>query len=242
MIDSSIVRRAAPLLLLLVVVTSTGTLLASDPCKVFLVQKLTGVARTALQHTAVQHKHTKATLAAWEGWGKAYLAKHGHPYVPPKRQVATLNPVSQKEQEAALKFACELPQVPTLDTPFTALLVPDEMPPFVPDIPTLTAELTYPPEADLPPGTPGTSDTPGMPGMPGIPGDDAGPPPPTYINEPIFFPPERGPLSVPPPVDTPPTATPVDAPPAPVPEPDSFVLLATGIAAIVGVRRKRETV
>jgi len=239
-IDSSIVRRAAPLLLL-VVVTSTGTLLASDPCKLFLVQKLTGAARTAVQHTAVQHKHTKATLAGWEGWGKAYLAKHGSPYVPPKRQVATLNPVSQKEQEAALKFACELPQVPTLDTPFTALLVPDEMPPFVPDIPTLTAELTYPPEADVPPGTPGTPGTPGKPGTLGTPGGDAGPPPPRYINEPIFFPPERGPNSVTP-VDAPPgVPTPVIAPPA-VPEPGSFVLLATGIAAIVGVRRKRQTV
>jgi hypothetical protein len=204
-------------------VISTGTLLASDPCKVFLVQKLTGAARTAQQHTAAQHKHTKATLAGWERWGKTYLAKHGHPYVPPKRQVATLNPVSQQEQAAALKFACELPQVPTLDTPFTTLLVPDEIPPFVPDIPTLPAELTFPPEADLPP------EIPAGPGIPGSPGDNAGPPPPTYINEPIFFPPERGPISVLPPVDTPPVA--------PVPEPGSFVLLATGIAAIVGVRR-----
>lgn len=235
-IVSRIVRRAAPLLLL-VVVTSTGTLLASDPCKVFLVQKLTGAAQSAQQHTAPAHKHTKATLAAWEGWGKAYLAKHGHPYVPPKRPVATSNPGWQKQQEDALKFACELPKVPTVETPFTMLLVPDEMPPFVPDMPTLTAELTYPPATDLPPGTPGTSDTPGIPGTPGTPGEDEGPPPPTYINEPIFFPPPRGPNSVPP-VDTPP----VDTPPAsPVPEPGSFVLLATGIAALVGVRRKRET-
>jgi hypothetical protein len=227
-IDSSIVRRAAPLLLL-VVVASTGTLLASDPCKTFVVQKLTGAARSAQQHTAPAHKHTKATLAAWEGWGKSYLAKHGHPYVPPKRPASTSNPGWQKQQEDALKFACELPQVPTVDMPFATLLVPNEAPPFVPDIPTLTAELTYPPETDLPPGT---SDTPGTPGTPG---DDAGPPPPTYINEPIFFPPPRGPNSAPP-VDTPP----VDTPPA-VPEPGSFVLLATGIAAIVGVRRKRET-
>src|ERR1700743_3451019 len=172
-IDSRFVRHAAPLLLA-VVVASTGTLFASDPCKTFVVQKLTGAARTAEQHTAPAHKHTKATLAAWEGWGKAYLAKHGHPYVPPKRPATTSNPGWQKQQEDALKFACEIPQVPTVDMPFTALLVPEETPPFVSDIPKLTAELTYPPKNDLPPGTPGTSDTPDTPGTPGTPDEDAG--------------------------------------------------------------------
>jgi hypothetical protein len=219
--DSRIVRRVAPLLLLFVA-TSTGTLFASDPCKGYVLQTINIAARSAQQRTVAVHKHTKATLIAWEGWGAAYLAKHGHPFVPPEPKVGTLHPRSQKEQDAMFKFACEVPPIPTLDIPLTGLLVPDEIPPPLPDIPALTAELTAPPELVPPSGIPtpsgGDTDT-GSPDFPYVPG----------------FPP-GGPVS-----GTPPGGfsgpTPVIPPIVPTPEPASFVLFGTGIASLWAIRR-----
>ena len=189
---------------------------ASDPCKDYVLQTFNTAARSARQRTVLVRKHTKATLIAWEGWGAAYLAKHGHPFVPPKPKVDTLHPRSQKEQEAMFKFACEVPPVPTYDTPLTGLLTPDEIPPL-PDIPALTAELTPPPELVPPPKV----TTPA--------GGDTGPDSPFFPNVPVF-PIGGGPVSGTPPGG--PSVPPVVPPIIPTPEPASFVLFGTGMVAL----------
>jgi hypothetical protein len=218
--DFRTVRRVTPLLLL-VVATSTGTVFASDPCKDYVLQTFNTAARSARQRTVLVRKHTKATLIAWEGWGAAYLAKHGHPFVPPKPKVDTLHPRSQKEQEAMFKFACEVPPVPTYDTPLTGLLTPDEIPPL-PDIPALTAELTPPPELVPPPKV----TTPA--------GGDTGPDSPFFPNVPVF-PIGGGPVSGTPPGG--PSVPPVVPPIIPTPEPASFVLFGTGMVALWAMRK-----
>jgi PEP-CTERM motif len=149
--------------------------------------------------------------------------------------------MSQKEQDAMFKFACEALPVPTFDVPLTGQLVPIEFPPSLPDVPTATAELTTPPELAPPPEIP----TP--------PGGDTGTDSPGYPYPPIFFPAGGGPGSGPPPGNSPaappivPPVTPPVVPPVtppiypppliPTPEPGSFVLLGTGVAALWAVRR-----
>jgi hypothetical protein len=221
-IDFRTVRRAV-LLLLLLFATSTGTLLASDDCKSYILQTFNEAARSAQRRTTVVRKHTKATLIAWQGWGAAYLAKHGHPFVPPKPKVATLHPMSPQEQDAMFKFACEIPPVPTMDIPLIGLFVPEEIPPPLPDIPALTAELTAPPELAPPPGgTPPDVTTPS--------GGDIGPDSPVFPYVPIF--PPGGPVS-----GTPPGGSSIPPPIIPTPEPTSFVLFGTGIASLWAIRR-----
>jgi hypothetical protein len=198
------------------VAISTGTVLASDDCKVSLIQTLTIASRSAQQHTTPKHKYTRATLAAWEAWGNGYLARHGHPYVPPKRKVNSLRPVTPKEQDALFKIACQVVPIPTFDLSVDTLLPPEEVPPvlFPPplsDVPALITELAPPPGIPTPPGGDTSTGSPGFPGFP------------------IFFPIGGG-------VPAPPVPT-LPVPPAgPVPEPGSFVLLATGIAALWALR------
>lgn len=233
---SRTVRRVVPLLLLFAA-TSTGTLLASDPCRAFAVETLNNAARSTQQRRVAAHKYSEATLKAWKEWGKTYLAEHGHPFVPPKRQVNTLQSASQTERPAALQFACERPLVPTSDTPFTGMLTPEDLPPFLPDAPTITSEFIPPPADVVPP-----PDEMLPPQIPGPSGGDIDTDSPTYT-PPVFLPPfggggGSGAGSPPRPPVTPPVTPPVLPPPvAPVPEPGSFALLATGIAAMWGARK-----
>ena len=217
-------RKTAPFLML-VAATGTGTVLASDPCKVTLVQKFTSATDSTDHYVAPRHKHTKATLAAWKVWGEAYLAKHGHPYVPPKRPVHSLHPKSPREQQAMFKFACETFEVPTMDLFLTAELTPEDVPPFITgeELPVLTAENSIPPVLVAPPTTDTTTtDTPFVPYVPiyppGIPTGGGSPIPPQ--------------VPVLPPVVPPTPSVPVSS----VPEPSSFFLLGTGMAAILGLR------
>jgi hypothetical protein len=124
-----------------------------------------------------------------------------------------------------LKFACETLPLPTYDMLVTTMLVPEDMPPLLTEVPVQTAELTAPPEIgpptrDTPPGTVDT-------GYPGFP--------------PIFVPPGGGgdvPII---PVVTPPGGG-GDTPPGEgggvIPEPSTFVLLGTGMAAMWAGRKR----
>ena len=225
-IDFRFVRRVVPILLLFAA-TSTGTLLASDPCKVFVVpdvhwsSALSGAAHHN-QRTDTPGRH----CSRGRDGVKPISLNTAIPSSHRTRKVAMLHPMSPKEQDASLKFACEKPSVPTEDTPFTGLLAPEEIPPFLPDVPTLTAELTPPPELFPPPATPTPS------------GGDTGTESPAYPNIPIFFPPFGGPGPGIPLGSPPKSRHLVSAPPiVPTPEPGSFVFLATGVAAMWAVRR-----
>lgn len=214
--------RVSTVAVLLLAATSTGTILASDPCKVILVQKFTDVADKAERHLGTRHKHTKSTLAAWKAWGDAYLAEHGHPYVPPKRTFARTQPKTPRERDAMFKFACESFEIPTISDELTTELEPLEVPPFEPAVPIYLASNTPPeqPLAPLPPNTP-----PNTPSVPLIP---------IY---PPGFPSSPGVPPLTPPVITP--INPEQPPAANVPEPASFVLVGTGLAAFAGLRSKR---
>jgi hypothetical protein len=247
-----IFRLAAPFCLLLAA-GSTGTVvLASEGCRVSLVQTLTAATHSAQRHTTPAHKRTKATLAAWEAWGNAYLAKHGHAYVPPKRKVATTHPLSPQVKDALFKFACEALQMPTIDLPVDFQLTPDDAPPVLPIYPMYTAESDMPPAPYTPPGaiTPHN-------------GGGLGGSPPTIPYTPPFFPPLGGGGGIPPPSTPPetlpgspsgpgtppvppiiptgpPVGPPITSPVPPVlptPEPSSFLLLGTGITALWAVRK-----
>ncbi len=186
---------------------STGTVLASDNCTVALVRALTDSVHSVDQHTEPVHTHTKATLARWEEWGQLYLAKHGHPYVPPKRKMASSDVPVPGEGRSGFKFECELPPVPTIDLALFDLLPPEELLPIPDEVPLEVAVI--------PPGTPL------------VPSGDIVPASPNYPNQPVFF----GPGGVPPTTNTVPV-TPI----GPTPEPGSWVLLATGVMAMFGIR------
>ncbi len=168
-------RRAVPALLLLSA-ASTGTLMASDACSIAVVQKFTSVADTLDQHTAKSHKHAKATLAKWKVWGDDYLAKHGHPYVPPSR-VATSHVPTPSNGDHVLKFSCEPEPVPMEDSFLGPLLIPGETPPPAPEVEVARADEVPPLlTPDLPGGDTG-SGTPGYPsGITSFPIGSVGPP------------------------------------------------------------------
>ena len=218
-----IVRKSVPLGFVFFAAASTGTLLASDNCGVSLVQRLTDATRAVQQHTGPAHKHTQETLAKWQVWGEEYLAKHGHPYEPPKRKQVASQPPDQ--QNANFQFLCDLPPVPEDVVYETALLEPGPMPPVLDDVPEVTVGQI--PPAVVPPATTPT----------------AGPP--DYPAPPLYEVPIGG---VPvPPAKTPTTPTTPDQPTTPTtpvipvgvtPEPGTFALFGTGMAAVMGLRRR----
>lgn len=163
-------RRVLPILpvFLLFTAASTGTVLASDTCGLVLVKSLTDAARAADQHTAISHKYTKATLARWQVWGNLYLAKHGHPYVPPKHPAHHSSDADA--QEARFKLECDLPPVPTVDLSNFDLLPPEEL-------------AAVPENVELIPDTIASSDTPRQPTGSNIVG---------YPQGPVFFGPGTG--------------------------------------------------
>lgn len=134
-------RRILPVLpvFLLFAAASTGTVLASDTCGIVLVKTLTEAAHAANEHTSVTHKYTKATLTRWQVWGNLYLAKHGHPYVPPKR--SPHRAPDADAQEARFKLECDLPPVPTLDLANFDLLPPEELAPVSENVELIPNEV-----------------------------------------------------------------------------------------------------
>jgi hypothetical protein len=186
-------RRLAPVALVLFgTVGVTDAIMASDPCRVMVVRKLTEATEKVGNRIPARRKHTKATLAAWDVWGKDYLAKHGHPFAPPKRKPG-LHPKTPKEFESQLKFACDILPLPTYDIPLTGMLTPVDVAPPESGLP-LFASLVQPgPEVGLPPAVVppgGTTETPGIgfppifippiggaPSVPGIPGGGGTTPP-----------------------------------------------------------------
>lgn len=201
------VRRFLPLILVLTT-ASTGTVLASDVCGVSIVRTLTEAARTAQEHTEPAHKHTRATLAKWEEWGNLYLARHGHPYVPPKRMVAS-HPMTREEREARFKLECELPPVPTVDLASFDLLPSEDLEP-------LSEELT------LPENTLVASDVPPVIGATAYPTN--------YPIGPVLGATGGGGVGSP-------SAPPVVPVVGVTPEPSSWLLLGTGLAAVLAFRK-----
>ena len=233
-------RRVLPIIVVLLgTVGVTDAVMAADPCRIMLVRKLTEATEKAGQHVPARRKHTKATLAAWEVWGKEYLAKHGKPFTPPKRN-PDLHPRTPKQFVSELKFACDILPLPTYDIPLTGLLVPLEIPVPPSQLPIQTAELGPAPRVTTP-----AADTPVT--------DTATP------FAPIFFAPTGGPIPSGPGTPTGGGTTPPggggggttppggggDTPPGGggtvpvVPEPSTFVLLGTGISAAWAMRRRR---
>ena len=215
------VRKVTPLLVILFGAASTGTILASDSCGISLVQRMTDATRKAREHVGPAHKHTQETLAKWEIWGNEYLAKHGHAYQPPKRRVARNQPPDQENR--VFEFLCDLPPVPELAVWSDGLLDPILAPAIEP-------ELTQVAENGIPPTV-----------IPAPPVDT------TYYGTPVLLVPIGGvPVAFIPPVTTPnaPTtpATPVGGGTTPIattPEPGPVLLLATGVAAVLELRRRR---
>ena len=252
---------ASGVLLLSFSALSTGTILASDACKVTLVQTFTNASNAAERHTSARRIHTKATLAAWQAWGNAYLASHGHAFVPPHRSLAQRHPLSPQEQQRLFKFACESMPMPTIDQPVMTLLEPEELPPMLGMAPMLVAEVDNPPVVAVPlPGEVLTGSSPRYPFVPifapiggggGVLPPISGLPPGTGI-PPVIVPvppdiPPGPPGPPPPPPPPPPPGPPPILPPPPVPvilptpEPGSFVLLGTGLAAIGALVKRRRS-
>ena len=202
-------RRALPILPIFLVfaAASTGTVLASDTCGLVLVKTLTDVAHSAQEHTAVHHKYTRDTLTRWQVWGNLYLAKHGHPYVPPKRPAHSSTDADA--QQARFKLECDLPPVPVADLTTFDLLPPEELEETPQTIEILPIVATN----DVPPQPVGSS-------IIGYPGG------------PVFFGPGTG--------GSPAPLVP-NVPPAVTPEPSSWLLFATGLAAVSAFAKFRPT-
>ena len=239
---------ASGVLLLSFSALSTGTILASDVCKVTLVQTFTNASNAVERHTSARRIHTKATLAAWQAWGNAYLASHGHPFVPPHRSLAQRHPLSPQEQQRLFKFACESLPMPTVDQPVMTLLEPEELPPILGMAPLLVAEADNPPVVAVPPpGEALTGDSPGYPFVPIFAPIGGG----TGVMPPISgLPPDTGTIPVigPVPPNVPPDTPGLPPPPPPpvpiilpTPEPGSFMLLGTGLAAIGALVKRRRS-
>ena len=221
-------RFTAPLLLFSFS-ASTGAVLASDNCQVSVVQALIDSSNAANRHVAPKHVHTKAVLASWEEWGKDYLAKHGHAYVPPKRNYVQGKMFRPEKPNGVFKFECVPPILPTEDASVTALLTDflpteelDTLPLSLPasDIISSPSPVTPGDEGGYLPSYPpvfggGPVASPSTPSAPGSPGTPTTP--------------------VTPPVPPPDTPTP---PIAATPEPGSYALLATGLAVLWGLRQR----
>ena len=159
--------------------------------------------------------------------GNDYLAKHGHPYQPPKRREPAQQPPDQANR--VFEFLCDLPPVPELAVFSDGLLDPLLAPVVEPDLDQV-AENTIPPTI-----------------IPTLPVAN------TYYGTPLLLAPIGGVgggfiLPVPPGTNpnapTTPTTptTPIGGggtPVATTPEPGSFLLLGTGVAAVLELRRRR---